>query len=77
MRSEIGFKRVVKMLLAYSLVESHRDTESYSIHLVVHDWCVEYISGGKHDLMMLAMLALTVVGYAVPELLEPDYGVMQ
>jgi len=38
---------------------------------------VEYISGGKHDLMMLAMLALTVVGYAVPELLEPDYGVMQ
>jgi len=73
-RSEIGFKRVVKMLLAYSLVESHRDTESYSIHPVVHDWCVESISRGKHDLMMLALM---VVGFAVPEPSEPEYWVMQ
>ena len=73
-RSEIDFKRVVKMLLAYSLVESHRDTESYSIHPVVHDWCVESISRGKHNLIMLA---LTVVGFAVPESTEPEYWVMQ
>ncbi len=63
------------MLLAYSLVESHRDTESYSIHPVVHDWCVESISRGKHYLIMLA---LTVVGFAVvPESSEPEYWVMQ
>ena len=69
MQSEIGFKRVVKMLLAYSLVESHRDTESYSIHPVVYDWCVESISRGKHDLMMLALM---VVGFAVPKPSEPE-----
>jgi len=58
------------MLLGYSLVESHRDIESYSIHSVVQDWCVEFISRGKHDLMMLA---LTVVGYAVSTSSEPEY----
>ena len=37
----------MKKLLAYSLVESHQDTESYSMHPVVHDWCIESISRGK------------------------------
>ena len=61
-KTRYGSKRIVKMPLACSLVESHRDTESYSIHPVVHDWCV---------------LALTVVGFAVPESTEPEYWVMQ
>ena len=73
-QSEISFKRVVKMLLAYSLVEPHLNTESYSIHPVVQDWCVESISRGKHDLMMLA---LTIVGHAVPKPSEPEYWVTQ
>ncbi|KAL9105022.1 MAG: hypothetical protein Q9163_000119 [Psora crenata] len=73
-RSEIGFQRVIKILLAYSLVESHQDTNSYSIHPVVHDWCVESISRGKHNLMMLA---LTVVGFAMPDTSEQDYVMNQ
>lgn len=73
-QSEISFKRVVKMLLAYSLVDPYLNTESYSIHPVVQDWCVESISRGKHDLIMLA---LTVVGYAVPTPSEPEYWVTQ
>ncbi len=58
------------MLLAYSLVELHRDTESYSIYPVVHDWCMESISRGKHNLIMLALI---VVGFTVPEPSEPEY----
>ncbi len=37
-------------------------------------WSVESISRGKHDLMMLA---LTVVGYALPTWSEPEYWVTQ
>jgi len=69
-RSEIGFERVIKMLLTCSLVEPHLNIDSYSIHSVVHDWCMESISKDKHELMVLA---LTVVGYAVPELSKSEY----
>ena len=62
------------MLLAYSLVESHQGTESYSIHPVVHDWCIESISNGDLKLMMLAP---TIVGFAVPSQSEPEYWVIQ
>ncbi|KAK3170881.1 hypothetical protein OEA41_002965 [Lepraria neglecta] len=62
------------MLLAYSLVESHQGTESYSIHPVVHDWCMESISNDELDLMMMA---LTMVGFAVPSQSEPEYWVIQ
>ncbi len=73
-RSEIGFGRIIKKLLAYSLVESHQDTESYSIHPVVHDWCLESISRGKLELMILAT---TTVGFAAPGQTEPEYWLMQ
>ena len=73
-RQELSFKRAMKRLLAYSLVESHQDTGSYSMHPVVHDWCMESISRGKIDLMRLA---LATVGLAVPEQSEPVYWVMQ
>ena len=62
------------MLLAYSLVESHQGTESYLIHPVVHDWCMESISNDDLDLIMLA---LTMVGFAVPSPSEPEYWVIQ
>ena len=73
-RGEIGFGRIIKKLLAYSLVESHQDIESYSIHPVVHDWCLESISRGKLELMMLA---ITTVGFAAPGKTEPEYWLMQ
>ena len=73
-RSEISFGKIIKKLLAYSLVESHQDTESYSIHPVVHDWCLESIGRGKLELMMLATMT---VGFAVPGEAEPEYWLMQ
>ncbi|ERF76362.1 hypothetical protein EPUS_07069 [Endocarpon pusillum Z07020] len=72
--SEIIFKRVMKSLLALSLIESHQQTESYSIHPVVHDWCAETICYGRDDLMSAA---LTIVAYAVPSELEVKYWLLQ
>ena len=72
--SEIGFKRVMKSLLAYSLIESHRDRESYSMHPVVHDWCAETISAGQGDLMLAA---LTIVGTAAPDHSEAEFWLLQ
>ena len=69
-QDEISFKKIIKTLLAYSLVESRRDSESYSIHPVVHDWCTETISYGKADLVILAC---AVIGFAVPDHTEPEY----
>lgn len=62
------FQEIMRNLLAYSLVESRQNIESYSIHSVVHDWCTETISYGKVDLIMLASI---VVGFAVPDHSEP------
>ena len=73
-RQELRFKGVMKRLLAYSLVESHQDIESYSMHPVVHDWCIESISCGKLDLMRLALI---IVGAAAPKPLEPANWAMQ
>jgi len=72
--SEIHFKRVMKSLLAYSLIESHQHTESYSIHPVVHDWCTETISCGKGDLMVAALI---VVSTAAPDHSEAEYWLSQ
>ena len=44
------------------------------MHPVVHDWCTKSISRDKIDLMRLA---LTTVGYALPEQSEPAYSVLQ
>ncbi|KAL6712997.1 hypothetical protein ACLMJK_009393 [Lecanora helva] len=72
--SEIRFKETVKTLLAYSLIESQEDAESYSIHPVVHDWCVESIGQSRSD---LTLLALTIVGFAAPSQSELEYWVIQ
>ncbi|MCJ1276975.1 hypothetical protein MMC21_004784 [Puttea exsequens] len=73
-QSEITFSTIVRKLLGYSLIEPRQDTQSYSIHTVVHDWCGEAISRGNVD---LTVLALTVVGSAVPSQLEPKYWLLQ
>lgn len=72
--SEIDFKRTMKVLLAYSLIESHQDLESYSVHPVVHDWCARTISRGQRDLMVAA---LTIVGTAVPGWSEAEYWILR
>lgn len=73
-KSEIRFKRVMKALLDYSLIESCQDSESYSMHPVVHDWCAETIGDGKDNLVIAA---LTIVGTAAPDHSEAEYWVSQ
>ncbi|MCJ1424696.1 hypothetical protein MMC29_002584, partial [Sticta canariensis] len=73
-RSEISFKSTMKTLLAYSLVESSRNGESYSIHPVVHDWCRESIGQDQTDLILLALI---IVGNAVPDHSEKAYWLVQ
>jgi len=72
--SEVHFKRVIKSLLAYSLIESHQHTDSYSLHSVVHDWCIETISCGKSDLMVATLI---VVGTATSSDFEAKYWLSQ
>ena len=72
--SEIEFKRTMSALLAYSLVESRQDMESYSVHPVVHDWCAETISDNRVEFLMLAFL---VFGFAVPSNAEREYWLSQ
>ena len=71
--SEISFKEVMRALLAYSLIESHERIESYSIHPVVHDWCM-FISRGQVENIILAS---TIVGSAVPSWEEKEYWLTQ
>ncbi|KAL8942220.1 MAG: hypothetical protein Q9211_001487, partial [Gyalolechia sp. 1 TL-2023] len=80
-QSEIGFKGVIRSLLAYSLIESHQHTESYSIHPVVHDWCTETISEDKtisDGNGNLITIALTIIGTAAPsDHSESEYWLLQ
>ena len=64
----------MRALLAYSLIESHERTESYSIHPMVHDWCTESISRGQVDSISLAFI---IVGSAVSSQSEPEYWLTQ
>ena len=73
-QQELIFKRAMRTLLDYSLIESHQDTGSYSIHRVVHDWCTGSFS---RDKLELTRLTLMIVGRAVPEKLEPEHLTMQ
>lgn len=69
-QSEIGFKRIIKALLDYSLIESRQHSGSYSMHPVVHDWCAETISSNKYGLMIAALI---IVGNAAPDRSEAKY----
>lgn len=64
----------MKALLDYSLIESCQDSESNSMHPVVHDWCAETIGDGKDNLVIAA---LTIVGTAAPDHSEAEYWVSQ
>ena len=71
---EIVFKGTMQSLLAYSLIESQQDRESYSMHPVVHDWCAETVSCGHEDLLLAALI---IVGRASPDHSEAEYWLLQ
>ena len=63
-RSEIDFGRTIKKLFVYSLIELYQNIENYSIHSIVHDWCLESINKNKFELMILIT---TIVEFAASE----------
>lgn len=71
MGKHVDFRRAVRILLAYSLIEAKEDSDAFAMHPVVHDWCRETLDAGKrHEFMWLA---ITVVGFAVPVKTERSY----
>ena len=73
-RQKLRFKKIMKKLLAYFIIESHQNTKNYSMHSIVHDWCTEPINRGKVD---LTRLVLMTVELAVPGQSKPEYWMMQ
>ena len=71
MGNEVDFRRAVRILLAYSLIEAKEDSDAFAMHPVVHDWCRETLDAGRrHEFMWLA---ITVVGFAGPDDTERSY----
>ena len=71
MGKDVDFREAVRILLAYSLIEAKEDSDAFAMHPVVHDWCRETLdANSRHDFMRLA---ITVVGYAVPNRRERNY----
>jgi tetratricopeptide (TPR) repeat protein len=63
--NEINFTEAIKLLRNYSLIEDVEDIESYTTHPVVHRRALHF--PGNYDQVELARLAVTIVGWAVPQ----------
>ncbi|KAI9855038.1 MAG: hypothetical protein M1813_000582 [Trichoglossum hirsutum] len=72
--TEITFLKTIQNLLGYSLIEQKESSDSYSMHVVVHDWIREFINKEDNNLFRIG---ITSVGLAVPGDKEKDYQTMQ
>ena len=71
MGNDVAFRRAVRILLAYSLIEAKEDSDAFAMHPVVHDWCRETLDAGRrHEFIWLA---ITVVGFATPHRSDWSY----
>jgi tetratricopeptide (TPR) repeat protein len=73
--TEIRFLEVIGTLLDFSLIEQNDNSETYSMHAVVHDW-IKAPSDSRKDNGFLQM-AITTVGLAVPEQDTKDGPIIQ
>ena len=71
MGKDADFRRAVRILLAYSLIEAKEDSDAFAMHPVVHDWCRETLDAGRRHGFM--WLAITVVGFAQPHNTKRSY----
>ena len=73
--SELEFNSVTGLLRRYSLIDaSGQQTESHTIHAVLHAWCY-HISAGDEQRSML-LLAMNIVAQAVPDKSDSAYWTM-
>lgn len=71
----LSFKRTVKVLIEFSLLETKEQGGSYMIHPVVQDWCIHLARTDQTvDATMLEELVLFSVGFSVPEKGDRDYA---
>ena len=71
MGKDVDFRKAVRILLAYSLIEAKEDSDAFAMHPVVHDWCRETLDASScHEFVSLA---ITIIGYAVPNRSERNY----
>jgi hypothetical protein len=73
--NEINFLATIDHLLNYSLIERNDNSNTFSIHTVVHDWIQASVNwtGGKD----LLKTAITTIGLAVPYAHTRDSATLQ
>jgi tetratricopeptide (TPR) repeat protein len=73
--TEISFLAAVGILLDFSLVEKNDNSDSYSMHAVVHDWIHASINTRTNDDFL--QKAITTIGLAVPRQEIRDFATIQ
>ncbi len=73
--TDFSFLETIGTLLNYSLIERNGNTETYSMHAVVHDW-IQASNDVRGDATVL-QTALTTIGLAVPPQMIRDSSTIQ
>jgi tetratricopeptide (TPR) repeat protein len=73
--SELAFSQAMRLLRNYSLVEEMEEIKSYATHPVVHRWARHY--QGKQSAKELSQVAVTTVGWAVPDQSGTKWSALQ
>ena len=66
----LKFNDVIETLLAYSLIEARQDSDAYSVHLVLHEWCGKMID--TKERLGFLFIAVRSIAFAVPIEQEGD-----
>lgn len=69
-QDELAFHDAMRLLSRYSLVDDKQDTESYSMHEMLHRWCSSQVKGKEQQ--VLGCLAVALVASLVPVKLEVE-----
>ncbi|KAJ5651366.1 uncharacterized protein N7484_005089 [Penicillium longicatenatum] len=76
--SKFAFKIGVRSLIDFSFLDIKELDESYAMHPVVQDWCLQLASANQIvDSIQLDELALISVGYTVPDVNVRNYSELQ
>ena len=62
-RSDLAFTSVIETLLTYSMIESSSRSDRYSMHSVIHDWCLQFGQKESEDEML--SIALSVIKFSI------------
>ncbi|KAL9631683.1 MAG: hypothetical protein Q9164_005755 [Protoblastenia rupestris] len=72
-KTELHFLRIVEILLDYSMIEGRKNSDSYNMHPVVHDWVREYVN--QDDRLYFHAIAMGCIGSAVVDSDDNQYWV--